>query len=91
MAITAWRRVPTHITGIGAGQSAPTEIKDDGPQKEMCHEEHYRCSRPGCPDFDPDVQRGCQCGASIPGELLIRLERLLIGKLQSAIQSSALD
>jgi hypothetical protein len=41
MAITARRRVQTHIAGIGAALSAPTEIKDDGPQKEMCHEEDY--------------------------------------------------
>jgi hypothetical protein len=86
MAITAWRHVRMHIAGIGAGLSvaAPTQIKDDGPQEEMCHEEDYRCSRTGRPDFDPDIQRGCECGAGVPGELVIRLERLLIeDKLRS--------
>ena len=51
--------------------------------KEMCHEDPYRCSCLGGPDCDPDL-RACECGAGVPGELVIRLERLLIDTLRSA-------
>jgi hypothetical protein len=49
-------------------------------KKEMCHEDVYRCSRLGRADCHPDVC-ACECGAGVPGELVIRLERLLIDKL----------
>src|SRR5262245_6012103 len=55
-------------------------------RKETCHEDLYRCSRLGDADCHPDV-RACECGAGVPGELLIRLERLLIDKLRSALRS----
>jgi hypothetical protein len=68
------------------------EIKDDGPQKEMCHEDPYRCSRLGRADCHPDVHPACERSPGVPGELLIRLERLLIeGKHRSASRSSGLS
>src|SRR6516225_9885919 len=40
---------------------------------ETCHEIAYRCSRAGRADRGPDVYPACERGASVPGELVIRV------------------
>jgi hypothetical protein len=59
-------------------------------QEEMYHEDVYRCSRLGRADCHPDI-RACECGAGVPGELVIRLERLLTDKLASGSGSFRSD
>jgi hypothetical protein len=53
----------------------------------MCHENVYRCSRFGRADCHPDLRAG-ECGADVAGELVIRLERLLIDNCRQEAQAS---
>ena len=57
------------------GFCADAQTKDDGPNMETYHEGANRCSRVGHADCCPDAPR--ERGPNVPGELVIRVERLL--------------
>src|SRR5262249_57017998 len=59
------------------GLCVDAQIRDDGPNMEMYHEGTYRSSRVGHADCGPDIRSPRERGSDVPGELLIRLERLL--------------
>src|SRR5262249_39095398 len=73
------------------GVCVDAQIRDDGPNMEMYHEGTYRSSRVGHADCGPDIRSPREHGSAVPGELLIRLERLLTNdKARSAAEGPCL-
>jgi hypothetical protein len=58
---------------------------------ETCHEDAYRCSRLGHADCGADVHSARERGPDVPGELVIRLQRLLIERTESDHKSEMAD
>ena len=68
------------------------QIEDDGPNMETYHEGTYRCYRVGHADCCPDVRSVRERSPDVPGELLIRIQRLLTDdKARSLIGSIAMS
>src|SRR5262249_47089089 len=69
------------------GLCADAQIRDDGQNMETYHENTYRSSCVGHADCGPDIRSPRERGSDVPGELLIRLERLLTNdKARSAAE-----